>query len=50
VPAAHAQTYAAELPDARLHVLAGAGHLAPLERPDELAAVVLPFLDHEVSP
>jgi pimeloyl-ACP methyl ester carboxylesterase len=46
VPAAHAETFAAELPGARLHVLAGAGHLAPLERPDDIARLVIDFLDN----
>jgi 2-hydroxy-6-oxonona-2,4-dienedioate hydrolase len=45
VPAAHAETYAAELPAARLHVLAGAGHLAPLEQPDAVAGIVRSFID-----
>jgi pimeloyl-ACP methyl ester carboxylesterase len=44
LPAVHAETYAAELPDARLHVLPGAGHLVPLERPDEVAAIVADFV------
>jgi pimeloyl-ACP methyl ester carboxylesterase len=49
VPAAHAETYAAELPAARLSVLAGAGHMAPLERPAELSALVLDFLTDRSS-
>jgi pimeloyl-ACP methyl ester carboxylesterase len=35
---------ARELSDARLEVIAGAGHLPPLERPDETAALVRSFL------
>lgn len=43
VPRAHAETYAAELPDARLEVVDGAAHWLPLERPQELAALVREF-------
>jgi 3-oxoadipate enol-lactonase len=39
---------ARELPDARLETVAGAGHLPGLERPDELNALLLEFLDHGV--
>ncbi|MBP7339390.1 alpha/beta fold hydrolase [Niveispirillum sp.] len=35
---------AAGLPDARLSIIAGAGHMAPLERPAALAAEIRPFL------
>src|SRR4051794_5075347 len=35
---------ARELPDARLEVIAGAGHLPPLEQPAETAALVRRFL------
>jgi pimeloyl-ACP methyl ester carboxylesterase len=43
VPRAHAETYAAELPDARLEVVDDAAHWLPLERPKELAALVRAF-------
>ena len=43
VPRAHAETYAAELPDARLEVVEGAAHWLPLEQPQELAALVRAF-------
>jgi len=35
----------AEIPDAREFVIDGVAHLPALERPDELARVVLEFLD-----
>jgi len=44
VPLAHAEAYAAAIPDARLEVLRDAAHLAVLERPVELAELVLSFL------
>lgn len=44
VPAAHAETYAAEIPGGRLVVIEGAAHLLPLERPAELTAAVRDFL------
>lgn len=44
VPAAHAETYAAEIPDARFEVIAGAAHWLPFEKPAELAALVRAFL------
>jgi pimeloyl-ACP methyl ester carboxylesterase len=40
VPPAHAETYAAEIPDARLVVLPACAHLVPIEKPAELAEVV----------
>jgi pimeloyl-ACP methyl ester carboxylesterase len=36
----HMADVAAALPRGRLHVLAGARHLAPLQRPDEIAVVL----------
>lgn len=44
VPAAHVARYAELLPDARVEVVAGAGHLLPLEKPGELASLVRAFL------
>jgi pimeloyl-ACP methyl ester carboxylesterase len=44
VPPAHVARYAELLPDARVEVVAGAGHLLPLEKPAELAALVREFL------
>lgn len=37
------------LPHAQLVTIPGAGHLAPMERPGETAAVLLDFLDHCTS-
>jgi pimeloyl-ACP methyl ester carboxylesterase len=39
-----AATLAAELPDARLETIVGAGHLPSIERPDELNALLVEFL------
>jgi pimeloyl-ACP methyl ester carboxylesterase len=39
-----AELLARELPNARLHVFEGAGHLAPLEAPGEFREVLLGFL------
>jgi 3-oxoadipate enol-lactonase len=39
-----AERLARELPDARLEVIAGAGHLPPLEQPEATAALVRGFL------
>jgi pimeloyl-ACP methyl ester carboxylesterase len=45
VPRAHAEAYAEGIPDARVVDLADAAHLAVLERPEELSAVVADHLD-----
>ena len=44
LPRAHPEAYAAGIPGARLEVLEEAGHMAPLERPVEFAALVRDFL------
>jgi pimeloyl-ACP methyl ester carboxylesterase len=44
VPRAHAEAYVSGIPDAAIADLERAAHLAPLERPDELAALVLDHL------
>jgi pimeloyl-ACP methyl ester carboxylesterase len=43
-PPSDAEAMAAELPDARLVRIAGAGHLTPLERPAEFDDALLAFL------
>lgn len=43
-PMSHAERWRDALPDARLEVVAGAGHCAPLEQPDEVASLLLGFL------
>ena len=44
VPPECGERYAKGLPNARLHVVEGAGHFVDLERPDELARLVGDFL------
>ncbi|MER3452248.1 MAG: alpha/beta hydrolase [Acidimicrobiia bacterium] len=44
VPAAHVARYAELLPNAQVIEVPDAGHLVPLERPGELAAIVRDFL------
>lgn len=44
IPAAHAQTYAKEIPDAKLVEVPNAAHLISVERPMELVAIVNDFL------
>jgi pimeloyl-ACP methyl ester carboxylesterase len=39
-----AQALAATLPNAELHVLPGAGHLAPIEQPEVFRELLLSFL------
>jgi pimeloyl-ACP methyl ester carboxylesterase len=44
LPRAHHEAYAAGVPGARLEVIEGAGHMVPLERPAEFAALVRDFV------
>lgn len=44
VPLECGERYAKALPRARLEIVAGAGHLVDLEKPDELARLVIDFL------
>ena len=44
LPRAHPEAYAEGIVDARLEVMEGAGHMAPLERPDEFSALLRNFL------
>jgi pimeloyl-ACP methyl ester carboxylesterase len=44
VPPVYAETFAAEIPGARLVVVEGAAHWLPFEKPDELSALVRDFL------
>jgi pimeloyl-ACP methyl ester carboxylesterase len=44
VPAIYAETFADEIPGAKLAVVDGAAHWLPFEKPDELAALVRDFL------
>ena len=43
-----AEKLAAEIPDARLETIDGAGHLPSLERPEELNRLLLEFLEDGV--
>lgn len=43
VPPIYAETFAAEIPGARLEVIQGAAHWLPFEKPEELAALVNDF-------
>jgi 3-oxoadipate enol-lactonase len=44
VPAFHAEALAAGLPDAELHIIPKAGHMANLEQPETFNRIVLDFL------
>ena len=48
-PAADAEAMVAALPNARLSRIAGAGHLAPLERHDVVAGLLVEFLEEIVA-
>jgi pimeloyl-ACP methyl ester carboxylesterase len=43
-PPADAKALAAAIPNARLEIIAGAGHMAPYENPAAANAVILEFL------
>ena len=49
VPLVNGRILARWIPDARLHVVPGGGHLFLLERPAEMAALVAGFLNGERS-
>jgi pimeloyl-ACP methyl ester carboxylesterase len=44
VPRAHGETYAKQIPNAKLTVIPGAGHSVHVEKPEETAQLVLDFL------
>ncbi|MEN3794703.1 alpha/beta hydrolase [Fulvimarina sp. MAC3] len=46
-PVSQHEAMLALLPDARLVVIDDAGHFAPVERPDQTAAALIPFLTEE---
>lgn len=47
IPRAHGEAYAAGIPNARLAIVPGTGHMVPLERPAEFARRVAQFLAAE---
>ncbi len=50
IPATQARALAAAIPGARLRVIAGAGHLPPVERPAETTEVLREFLEEIHGP
>ena len=50
IPAAQARALAETIPGARLHVIAGAGHLPPVERPAETTEILREFLGGVYGP
>ncbi|SHN56334.1 poly(3-hydroxyalkanoate) depolymerase [Geodermatophilus obscurus] len=50
IPLINGRILAWRIPDARLHVVRGGGHLFILERPAEMAGMITDFLDGEHSP
>ena len=47
VPLRNARLLAARLPDARLHVVQGGGHLFLLDEPEHVVAAIRAFLDED---
>jgi pimeloyl-ACP methyl ester carboxylesterase len=47
IPLWHSQTYANEIPDAKLAIIPGADHALPQKYAAELASLILPFLSAE---
>jgi pimeloyl-ACP methyl ester carboxylesterase len=47
MPAAYAEQFSAGIPDARDVVLAGAGHMVPVERCDEVIRLIGDFLGND---
>ena len=45
MPLGNARLLAARIPDARLHVVKGGGHLFLLDEPENVAPTILDFLD-----
>jgi pimeloyl-ACP methyl ester carboxylesterase len=45
VPVSHSRAYAKHLGHSTLQLIAGAGHAAHLEKPDEVLAALQPFLN-----
>jgi len=45
VPVSAAHAFQSALPNARLEIVKGSGHAVEMEKPDELAKLVTPFLD-----
>lgn len=48
-PEAQHREMAARIPDAELAVIPGAGHFAPIERPDAVTAAILDWLDRKLE-
>jgi pimeloyl-ACP methyl ester carboxylesterase len=48
IPPAHAEALAAGLPDADLHIIADAGHMANIEQPAAFNQALLGFLQNRL--
>ena len=49
-PPPHSQEIAAAIPGAELHILEGCGHLAPMERPGEVSALMRAWISAGSAP